>query len=669
MVIRKIPIYNFENLIFKPIKKGDFLKDKFYISLPILPQCFTEEKTLLLLPGSLEIRVIKRSYNDGSPDNRSINAEGCFYFNEENEWILEAICHMQTDDLTKKQDFIIRLPLSAPFVRNTKIGLYFDGTWIRFMKDGEILNQNSGFDCFCPTESGPIIDETIKDITFSAVQNVNITYKELKSNANADFFFPYGWNTNIGDVMTFTHNGVYHLIYLLDRRHHGSGPCGSHYICQLTSENLIDWYEQKPIVEIDKPWKSCGTGTMFYHNNKYYMSYGLHTERYGNTKEKIAPTFNSENGEFEPLTFDEVFKKGGLPAGGTYSVSDDGINFTPSEFLFHSARNPSAYTNENGKITLYCGYGGDGVFESEDLQTPFRKSAINFDFALHSPMRNTTECPAFFSWNGYKYLIIGFTGYFRTLNTDSNEFVDAAAMGENIYDGLSVPMVTEFGEDRRIIAGWVCSPLGWGGVLMQRELIQEENGKLGMKWIPELLPQPENKNFAENKNILDNKIPLEFGKSYYFNTNIDPENAKKLAIALNNGDSACTVELDFENKTVQINDAILGEFATPIPTILEAMKNVDESVYPYTKSGVTNIHRYAKNYTLPDICGIDKPFTFKMIIRHSKRLRSTVLDAEIAGRRTFISIRNDFFPTEISAFSDGDLTVNNIQLNFFDFEE
>ena len=57
--------------------------------------------------------------------------------------------------------------------------------------------------------------------------------------------------------------------------------------------------------------------------------------------------------------------------GAAYSVSDDGIHFTPGEVLFHTGRNPSAYTNAAGGVSLYAGYGGEGVWETEGFDRPF----------------------------------------------------------------------------------------------------------------------------------------------------------------------------------------------------------------------------------------------------------------------------------------------------------
>ena len=658
VIYRKIPHYDFGVLDFLNVKNGAFLKHSFYLELPILQQEYDSEKVLFAVENSLELRVIKRSYYDDVEDMLSLRSEGCFYFNEENEWILEAKMFMCLPDGSGKETYRLCLPLSAPFVKSVNIGIYFDGSFIRFMANGEILNENSGLDCFYYDGGKVVISDDFKGIKVAQVKNVKLTYREEKSDVSPAFYFPHGLNSYVGDVMSFYHNGIYHLMYLIDRRHHGSrNGCGAHYICHLTSENLTDWWEQEPIAKIDKPWITYGTGTMLYHNEKYYMTYGLHTERYKGTEPKITPEFNKENQTFTNIRFEEVIEKGGLPTGASYSYSYDGITFKPSNILFHSARNPSAYKNSEGGITLYCGYGGEGVYESSSFDKPFKRSDYNFDYVKSSVMRSTSECPAFFDWNGYKYLIIGFTGYFRTLKKGSADFVDAAALGENIYDGLSVPMVAEFAGERRIIAGWVESPWGWGGVLMQRELVQEENGKLGMKWIPELSPKPQSEYRLQYKNDIFDGIELEKTKSYYLELQVNPKTAKRLGLSFSNRKNTCVLELDFENNRMQINDASIGEFGAKIPTNLEQMSDVMTNI-----KRIKNIPRGAKNYSLPDIAGINEPFCFKLILRYSKKMRSTVIDAEIAERRTMISVRNGFYPTKITTLKDGDLDVKIVSI-------
>lgn len=652
MIFRKIPVFNLENLTLNKIENGEFLKDKFYISLPDFSK-INEEKILFNAPASLLVRVIKRSLYDGSEDNASIHREGCFYFNEKDEYILEVNCDMQTKSGNEKRKCIVRLPFSMPCVKAGNIGIYFDGAWVRIIQSGEILNENSGLDCFCEPTGEIFIADEFKEIKVAKVNSAKVTYREVKCDMSADFYFPHGYNTFVGDVMTFTHNGTYHLLYLIDRRHHSSrNGCGAHYICHLTSNNLFDWYEQTPITEITEPWQTFGTGTMLFHNGKYYMTYGLHTERYLGDTPKIEPKFDKDKQEFIPISFDEVYKMGGLPAGASYSVSENGIDFTPSNILIHAARNPSAYLNEKGGIDLYCGYGGEGIFTADGFDKPFKVAVNNFEFVKNSVTHNTSECPALFRWNSYKYLIVGFTGYFRTLKPNTNEFVDANLIGENIYDGLSVPMVTSFNDNRRIIAGWVRSPHGWGGVLMQRELIQEEGGRLGMKWIPELMPKLKEKIFGNS---------LEKYKSYYLEFDVTPNNANKLGISFADGKNACTLTLDFNKKRVQINNAEYGDFGDEILTMPELLTDVEDGK-PYSTSKNHDLPNNAVNYCLPDIEGIDKPFKVKLMLRYSKRMRATVIDAEINERRTLISVRENFFPTEFITISDDNTIIRDIKV-------
>lgn len=57
-------------------------------------------------------------------------------------------------------------------------------------------------------------------------------------------------------------------------------------------------------------------------------------------------------------------------------------------------------------------------------------------------MKNTAECPSFFSMNGYKYLMMGWTGFWQT-EKDGEVFRDVAAQGYDIYDGVGVPMAVK----------------------------------------------------------------------------------------------------------------------------------------------------------------------------------------------------------------------------------
>lgn len=49
-------------------------------------------------------------------------------------------------------------------------------------------------------------------------------------------------------------------------------------------------------------------------------------------------------------------------------------------------------------------------------------------------------------------------------------------------------MVAEFKGDRRILAGWATTGR-WGNVVIFRELVKLEDGRIGTKWLPEQTPK------------------------------------------------------------------------------------------------------------------------------------------------------------------------------------
>lgn len=169
MLIQKIPHYDFGNLCFSPLNNAEFLKSAFYLSFPPLPTVYPAEKALLSIPGALEVRVICRSCDEETPDRDSIRGEGCFQFNRDHEWILEAACTMETPGRGKQDTYLIRLPLSAPFAKDGRIGLWFDGTWLRFMKDGELLNENAGLDNFCTPTGELFIDAGMEGVEVAEI--------------------------------------------------------------------------------------------------------------------------------------------------------------------------------------------------------------------------------------------------------------------------------------------------------------------------------------------------------------------------------------------------------------------------------------------------------------------------------------------------------------------
>ena len=216
------------------------------------------------------------------------------------------------------------------------------------------------------------------------------------------------------------------------------------------------------------------TRDMLVYDGKYYLSYGLHTARLFKREETTDPAqmdYYRKNGKMGVFRFDEI---PGVPMGATYAVSDDGgMTFRKSNVLFHTAQNPTVFNRPDGKLELVSHFGvKPGFFLSDHLG----------DWTLYDDNPPTTgDCPCLFAWHGWTYIVQGFNQFAASREDGKpGTWQETVSQGWDVYDGLAVPMVSPFAGDRRIMAGWIRSPRGWGGWLCLRELVYHADGTLGV---------------------------------------------------------------------------------------------------------------------------------------------------------------------------------------------
>lgn len=116
---------------------------------------------------------------------------------------------------------------------------------------------------------------------------------------------------------------------------------------------------------------------------------------------------------------------------------------------------------------------------------------------------------------------------------------------------------------------------------------------------------------------------------------------------------ACELQLDFEKQRVQMNDALADRLAESLPALYEMADQFEGKQCGHLWN-LENIPQKSINFCLPDIPGMDTPFTLRILCRSSRKLDSTVIDAEIAGRRTIVSGRPQFFPNKLRVRWDGE---------------
>jgi hypothetical protein len=314
---------------------------------------------------------------------------------------------------------------------------------------------------------------------------IDITYDPAIQPAEMQYFTPAG-NQFVGDCIPFYHDGMYYLYWLLDEGHHSAlNGLGAHQWVVSTTRDLKKWEHHPIAIGIDESWeKSICTGSVAFYKGTYYAFYATRL-------------INQNNEVNEQLS---------------YATSKDGINYTkqkPNPFYTsapgYSQRNfrdPKVVIDKDGVFHLfitstindYSINEGRGVLvhlTSKDLKK----------WEVHEPLFSgqiyEPECPDYFQWNDWYYLIYGLAGdthYVKSrLPYGPWEYPESQALLEQ---WSNVAKTAEFTGGRRILAGWIPSKNEnkdnggerFGGSVVLREVMQLPNGDLTVKFPEEVIP-------------------------------------------------------------------------------------------------------------------------------------------------------------------------------------
>ncbi len=304
------------------------------------------------------------------------------------------------------------------------------------------------------------------------------------------YFTPAGGNQFVGDCIPFFHDGTYYLYWLLDENHHGSlNGLGGHQWCVSTTQDLKTWTHHPIALGIDNDWeKSICTGSVVNDGSKFYAFYATRLLTDGNNVNEQLSYATSDNAlsfiKQQPNPFYTS-----APGYSTRNFRDPKVSIDKNGtfHLFVSSEKNEADINE--------GHGCLVHMTSSDLKT----------WQVHEPVLSGTihvpECPDYFEWNGWYYLVYGQAGDTYYLKSRSPygpwEYPESQALLEQ---WVNVAKTGEFTNNRRIVAGWVPSRNGntdfggelFGGCIALREAIQLENGDLATKFPEEVMPATDN---------------------------------------------------------------------------------------------------------------------------------------------------------------------------------
>ena len=278
------------------------------------------------------------------------------------------------------------------------------------------------------------------------------------------YWRPRSYNMFVGDCMAFSHNGTFHVFFLTDRGHGAGkwGMLGSPW-GHVSTKDFVHWEEHPCPLDVTEPWECClGTGSLAYHDGKYYLFYIKHDRR----------AWFKDN----PHLGDTVF----------VATSDDGIHFKKEtkplfvlDFFKLNDINPDIYLNET-----------DGSYM---LSVSNWKVWKTLDFKNWEERGNLSTppwwvCTSYFKWSDW-YYFTSCSLYWRSDKPIEADTTWSVPPHQTLADGIRVPQVAAF-NGRHFMVGFTPEPTGtaYAGELLVRELIQHPDGILGTKWVPEMIP-------------------------------------------------------------------------------------------------------------------------------------------------------------------------------------
>ena len=296
--------------------------------------------------------------------------------------------------------------------------------------------------------------------------------REMKLSGPMQYFTWPGNNTGVGDCMPFEREGRYCLYYLFDRRGHRSkGGLGAHQWAQISSADLKTWTLHPMAIPITEQWEgSICTGSLI-------------------EKEGIIYAFYA------------VRMSDGSAARMTWATSKDGVHFMKSGKYFAltqpyepvSARDPKVFLGEDGKyhmlvttsLSALDSYGGClAHLISTDLM-----EWKQLDPFIVPGYYDQPECSDYFAWNGWYYLIFSSfaTARYRLSRHPSGPWMKPEY---DILDSVENQVVkTAAYGNRRLMTGFLARiPRTYAGNALTHELIQNPDGTLGVRFLPEILP-------------------------------------------------------------------------------------------------------------------------------------------------------------------------------------
>lgn len=612
----------------------------FSVSFTVNLEVPTFDRHIVEIPGVLDVCL--RQHN---PLDRNRQNYPAYKMPDGSVPVLEAGLELKSPVAGRVERMVIGFPLALlekPFGEH-EVVLNFSGVRWTMYVDGKLMDNDFplGYPLTEKMKNWKIDSRFVTRAAFyyPSLKPERLEGAEAGLHPQIQYWTPAGHNAWVGDVVSLYHDSIYHLFYLYDRRGHQSKfGRGGHYFEHLSTKDFRHWKEHEAAVPIEEQWETFGTGTPFVFDNRLCISYGYHTTRiYPREQTTLPELYNYLNEHGHTGSFDRR-QMSGVAAGSSYSVSDDGVHFRKTGILFHPCENPSIYVDPEGELKMLANYGARGTWASDSVNGGWHCLDENFPLG--------GDCTFFFHWGDYDYIIGGFTRLWtkQTVQPDS-AYQDVVAAGLDFYNGSCVPTITEIPGNRFIMAGWMWMK-AWGGPLVIHEMVQLPEGRIGTKWMEELIPATSSE-MATFSGVAAKVETVSCG-SFLLTFDVTPlaPGGKVVVNLLPSVDKgmqdACEWRLDGAEKRAQY--AFVGD--RPVRE-----RSLREGGAP----------QQGRNYAIENLIDTDKTFTVRMVVKTSDKFDGCVVDTEIAGKRTMVSYREKLMVERLQ-FQMENMEVKNVRL-------
>lgn len=272
-----------------------------------------------------------------------------------------------------------------------------------------------------------------------------------------------GWKPEesvfVGDCMPFSHDGVYHVLYLKDRHHHQSKwGRGAHQWNHISTRDFINWDIHPMAVEIDDPAEgSICTGSWIFDGKTHWLFYTV--RMCDGSPARICRSFSKDGLHFEKdrgFSF-TLSAKYNAPAARDPKIVRD------NDGLFHMILTTGLTESKNGCLAHLV---SSDLTEWRELDEPLYIAPDD----MWEP-----ECPDYFYKDGWYYLVYSLyaKGHYQYSREPFSGWITPK---DPIIPCKSVPKAAIW-NDRLIFAGFDGSGR-YGGTMTFLEAEVEKDGTL-----------------------------------------------------------------------------------------------------------------------------------------------------------------------------------------------